>query len=219
MAGLLEEDEAAFVRQLLNRVERSNENKFINGRYFEPITLTHKSENLDKSSSIAHRIATFISLPFFDLGDLNPIEHNRDHRAHLPRTLLQARYRFDTTFDRDKAQVATKALQSSPFQCIKLPQLWALMINQSWSDLLSPLRSQLKTNRTADHVCQLRCTGSSTTNCQVVCTYAIIESNEDLADQICQPVKQRIFSSRRQLSIMVCKNPFVLKIKRLCLAD
>ena len=116
--------------RLLNRVQK-HEQRYVHGRYLEPMTLTYEAEDLTQKP--VNDTVTFLCFPYFDLGQLlNPNRKSEDH-THPVRSLLQTQSRLESTLRRDESQVIQQT-QSVPgrsqIMCIHVPQLWALIINK-----------------------------------------------------------------------------------------
>ena len=97
-----------------------------------------KDPNLD-SEGLGNN-ATFLCLPYFDTRRTSETHHCRDTHAHPTRALLQTKSRLESTIARDKNQVITKDNSLGLSTHIHVPQVWALVVNNSesisWIDLV-----------------------------------------------------------------------------------
>ncbi|KAG8534324.1 uncharacterized protein KY384_001168 [Bacidia gigantensis] len=126
----LKSTEIALASRLLNRVRRY-EQRYIHGRFLEPMTLIYDGEDPSHAVEPLIGTVTFICFPFFDSDDLlKPDDGFHDHHAHRVRSLLQTQSRLESTSQRDEDQVLKKLKSKSSLNGIHLPQIWALIINQ-----------------------------------------------------------------------------------------
>ena len=116
--------------QLLNKVQKTSEKKFVYGRYLKPTTVVYYGEESSGAVRKISKTATFVSLPVFWLE--RPREHTstKDSAGHPSRALLQSRYRLETTENRDQEQVIAKSRPNEK-RIVHVPQIWALIINRS----------------------------------------------------------------------------------------
>ncbi|KAL8783570.1 MAG: hypothetical protein Q9195_009352 [Heterodermia aff. obscurata] len=126
----IEDDDLAVVAQLLNKVQKTSEKKFVYGRYLKPTTVVYDGE---ESSGVVRKIsktATFVSLPLFWLERPRERMSTKDSAGHPSRTLLQSRYRLERTEKRDQEQVIAKS-RPNENRIVHVPQIWALIINRN----------------------------------------------------------------------------------------
>ena len=124
----IKDDDLAVVAQLLDKVQKTSEKKFVYGRYLEPITVVCKSPDGDVTK--VYKTATFVSLPVFWLESPTERTSMKDSTGHPSRALLQSRSRLKSTDRRDQEQVI---VESRPYEkrIVHIPQIWALIINRS----------------------------------------------------------------------------------------
>ena len=136
----LGDDDLALVGRLLNKVRNTSEKKFVHGRYLKPITLVYEGEDPDLGASHhveerpVRKTATFVSFPVFTTSHPKRHTSTKEFEGHPVRSLLQSRYRLESTRRRDKEQVITKTTSirdqlAHDTHVVHVPQIWALMIN------------------------------------------------------------------------------------------
>ena len=116
--------------QLLNKVQKTFENKFVDGRYLKPTTVVYDGEGFGETVTKINKTATFVSLPVFWLQRPRERKATKDSAGHPSRALLQSRYRLETTEKRDQEQVIAKSRPNEK-RIVHVPQIWALIINRS----------------------------------------------------------------------------------------
>ena len=126
----LQGDEIALVMRLFDKVQRTSEQQYIHGKYLEPVTVIYGGEDSHRGPDNRPKTATFICLPFFDVGSLGPSSNATNSQSHPIRALLQTRYRLESTLNRDKTQVIRKLMSHGKQACVQLPQLWAVDVNK-----------------------------------------------------------------------------------------
>ena len=124
--------ERALVTKLLQQVQDRVQD-FVNGKYIEPLTLRYDGEGSATDVDSPGNHATFVCFPYFDYHPASEICHGRDTRAHRTRALLQTKSRLECTSERDGNQVITKNNSLGPSGLIHVPQIWALVVNDSES--------------------------------------------------------------------------------------
>lgn len=75
--------------------------------------------------------AIFMSIPHFDIGKWKPPNAPKDGSLHLPRGLFQGSYPQEIALDRDGEQTFRKLRGMSSDRFLRVPQLWALLLNSS----------------------------------------------------------------------------------------
>ena len=126
----VQDDDLAIVAQLLNKVQKTSENKFVYGRYLKPTTVVYDGEGFGGAAQKIYNTATFVSLPVFWLERPRQRTSTKDSAGHPSRALLQSRYRLETTETRDQEQVIAKSRPTEK-RIVHVPQIWALIINRS----------------------------------------------------------------------------------------
>lgn len=116
--------------QLLNKVQKTSENKFVYGKYLKPTTVVYDGEGFGGAVRKIYKTATFVSLPVFWLERPRERTSTKDSGGHPSRALLQSRYRLETTETRDQEQVIAKSRPNEK-RILHVPQIWALIINRS----------------------------------------------------------------------------------------
>ena len=132
VAGMkaLDGDDLTIVARLLNKIQKTCEKRFAHGKFLKPVTIVYDGEGPVGSTSGYRKTATFLCLSIFWLNHLRertPVEVSTGHPS---RGLLQSRYRLESTERRDREQVIAKSRRHED-RVVHVPQLWALLINQS----------------------------------------------------------------------------------------
>ena len=133
----LEDDDLALAARLLNKVQRTCEKQFVHGRYLKPTVLVYDGADPEETAK-DQKTATFISLPIFTTESERHHKSTKDHELHPVRSLLQSRYRLESTKSRDKDQVIRK-INSKAAHVVHVPQIWALIINKHTIITCAPL--------------------------------------------------------------------------------
>ena len=110
------------VADLVDEIRKSHEHQYIHGRYLDPLTLKWVDEDDDMET----KTATFVSLPAFSTDYPRIHTTDREFEGHPVRSLLQSRYRLESTDRRDKTQVITHHNED---RVVVVPQIWALIVN------------------------------------------------------------------------------------------
>lgn len=147
----LSNDDIGLARRLLTRLESLAERTFVGGRYLIPCSLRYDSQ--DGSRYTVDKTCIFFSFPYISVADTSLRKHfSKGDARHPPRTILQSRYRLNTTIDRDRFQcirsISSQALgacvnaSESEQACltkktvkrllIYVPQHWGLIIGLGW---------------------------------------------------------------------------------------
>ncbi|KAF2133029.1 hypothetical protein P153DRAFT_382654 [Dothidotthia symphoricarpi CBS 119687] len=119
------------VMYLLDDIKDNHECSPAYGSYIRPGTVVrcdgterHHRDKPDVS-------ATFISFPFFDVGEGKPLDVPIEDSLHLIRSLFQQFYPQELTYDRDDDQQFRRFRQAKPCQYLRTPQLWILALNST----------------------------------------------------------------------------------------
>jgi hypothetical protein len=144
------------VPRLLTRVQIDAERPFRNGSYLIPVV--RRYDGHDIRGEEGDRPALFINFPFFALKPVKPTFPGEPKSLkHTARTLLQWRYRLQSTEARDldqaithlsqediegccakTARTATQPSVGSGKKVLHVPQLWAVILSNGESRLHSP---------------------------------------------------------------------------------
>ena len=144
------------VPRLLTRVQIDAERPFRNGSYLIPVV--RRYDGHDIRGEEGDKPALFVNFPFFALKPVRPTFPG-EHKSlkHPARTLLQWRYRLQSTETRDLDQAITHLSQEEIEGCcvettrkttrpsvgsekrvLHVPQLWAVILSNGESGLRSP---------------------------------------------------------------------------------
>jgi hypothetical protein len=148
------------VPRLLTRVQIDAERPFRNGSYLIPVV--RRYDGHDIRGEEGDKPALFVNFPFFALKPVRPTFPG-EHKSlkHPARTLLQWRYRLQSTETRDLDQaithlsqediegccvettrktthMATRPSVGSEKRVLHVPQLWAVILSNGESGLRSP---------------------------------------------------------------------------------
>jgi len=144
------------VPRLLTRVQIDAERPFRNGSYLIPVV--RRYDGHDIRGEEGDKPALFVNFPFFALKPVRPtFPGERKSQKHAARTLLQWRYRLQSTETRDLDQAITHLSQEDIEGCcmkttrtaprpsvgsaksvLHVPQLWAVILSNGESGLRSP---------------------------------------------------------------------------------
>jgi hypothetical protein len=111
----------ALTRRLLKRVKASEEREFVGGKFLLPTTIRYDGQ--PKAPNEEVRPCTFFNFPYFSLdkhrvkGCKNCANAGKD--GHPKRTLLQSRYRLESTAIKDKSQSITTLELEDVAKCLK----------------------------------------------------------------------------------------------------
>ena len=100
--GVSEGEHSLFDPHITDRLEHDFERSFTGGNYLRPVTLRYGIEYL--GSATVDQACVFFSFPYLSLMKPQYGECSKDALDHIPRTLLQSKYRLHDTKDRDKSQ-------------------------------------------------------------------------------------------------------------------
>ena len=99
----LQKSEINLSLRLLKRVRKIAEQEFVGGSFLTPLTLRYDA--LDDSRYGFDKCCIFLSFPYFDIHTPRPTKgFKKGDIRHPMRTLLQSRYRLNSTAERDKMQ-------------------------------------------------------------------------------------------------------------------
>lgn len=116
---------------LLNNIKDNYESCSAYGSYIEPGTVI-RCDGMEQKHRLKPDVSvTFISFPFLDVGENDPLEAPDDETFHLTRSLFQHFYPQEVTRDRDDGQQFRKFRQIRSGQYLRVPQLWALILNST----------------------------------------------------------------------------------------
>lgn len=116
---------------LLNNIKDNYEHTSAYGSYIEPSTVV-RCDGMERQHRHKPDVSvTFISFPFFDVGQGGSLEAPEDDTVHLTRSLFQHFYPQEVTKDRDDGQQFRKFRQTQSGQYLRVPQLWALILNST----------------------------------------------------------------------------------------
>lgn len=126
----LDNDDIELLENLLTKVQRMSEKKFVHGRYLKPDTLIYEGDYPDEDGKTPRKSAMFVCVPIFSLGNPQTCNTTKENIEHPVKPLLQSLYRLESTVHRERNQVAAKMALSDQLQLIHVPQLWAVVINK-----------------------------------------------------------------------------------------
>ena len=101
--GVSESEHNLFDPHIIDRLEHDFEHSFAGGKYLQPVTLRYVIQYLN--SSIVDQLCIFLSFPYLNLMKPQSGDSLKNDLDHPPRTLLQYKYRFHDTKDRDRNQL------------------------------------------------------------------------------------------------------------------
>ncbi|KAF3041593.1 hypothetical protein E8E12_009247 [Didymella heteroderae] len=119
------------VMYLLSNIKDNHEQPSIYGSYIRPGTVVRCDGMERKQRDKPDVSATFISFPYFDLGDGNIPDAPEDDTVHMTRALFQQFYPKENTKDRDNDQQFRRFRQVRNSQYLRVPQLWILILNST----------------------------------------------------------------------------------------
>jgi hypothetical protein len=120
------------VMYLLDHVKDRFEHSSAYGSYIEPGTVVRCDGMSLKNRDIPDISVTFLSSPYFDLGEGNSSEAPRDKSLHLVRSLFQQHYPNESTKDRDNNQQFRRFQRDEQVRTyLQVPQFWALILNST----------------------------------------------------------------------------------------
>lgn len=134
LPGLPGED-VALALEILETVQNTREKTFLYGRYLEPTTL-------ERYGSKPEQTVIFMSLPIFTIRGPNVHTTNGERDSHPTRSLLQSRYRLESTKKQDKEQVVAQIFANDK-EIVHVPQIWALVINKTTLVTCAPMESSV----------------------------------------------------------------------------
>lgn len=114
---------------LLNNVKDDYEYQSANGSYIQPGTVL-RCEGMERRQRYKPDISvTFISFPFFEVGQDRQVEEPSEDAFHLTRSLFQQFYLKELTKDRDDDQQFRRFRQAQKGQYLQVHQVWMLILN------------------------------------------------------------------------------------------
>ncbi|KAH7084891.1 hypothetical protein BKA63DRAFT_4739 [Paraphoma chrysanthemicola] len=119
------------VLRLLDEVAEKHEVISAYGSHIRPGTVIRCDGTDSGRDEIPDVSATFISFPFFDVGDGRAPASSDDQSLHMVRDLFQQFYPQEVTTDRDAAQQFRQFRRTKPGQYLRVPQLWVLLLNSA----------------------------------------------------------------------------------------
>ncbi|KAH7094539.1 hypothetical protein FB567DRAFT_5930 [Paraphoma chrysanthemicola] len=119
------------VLHLLDEVAEKHEVKSAYGSHIRPGTVIRCDGTNSGRDEIPDVSATFISFPFFDVGDRRAPASSDDPSLHMVKDLFQQFYHQEVTTDRDAAQQFRQFRGIKPGQYLRVPQLWVLLLNSA----------------------------------------------------------------------------------------
>jgi len=137
---------AGLTRRLLKRVQMTDERTFIGGKYLVPYTTRYDGQSKDEDE----KPCTFFSFPYFSVETRKGVKFPRldidkENPEHPVRSLIQSRYRLESTLGRDKCQSIKTLPVDDVKRCIHppyaskpelngkpiihVPQIWVLSLS------------------------------------------------------------------------------------------
>lgn len=129
----LRQQEQALIIRLFKKI-RGREQRYIHGKYLDPVTLTYEGE--DPHGECISDTVTFLCFPFFELSPPYAPESKWDDHSHPVRSLLQTRSRLVSTLQRDGNQIIHRLNGNAQSTSLHVPQLWALVVNKGAFQLI-----------------------------------------------------------------------------------
>ena len=157
------------VPRLLTRVQIDAERPFINGNYLVPVVRRYDGQDIRGDEG--DKPALFVNFPFIALAPVrSTCPGDRKSPKHTARTLLQWRYRLQSTEARDPDQAIASLSEENIQECcletnrvgtrrssgavkglLHVPQLWGVILSNGRSRLTSSGSVYLTVFRYARH--------------------------------------------------------------------
>jgi hypothetical protein len=123
---------------LLNHVKDNYEQSSAYGKYITPGTVL-RCDGMERHHRDKPDISVaFVSFPFFDVAESSKIDIPRKSSLHATRCLFQQFYPQEITTDRDENQQFRHFRQVKSGQCLRVPQIWALVLDSTTVITCSP---------------------------------------------------------------------------------
>ena len=103
--GISQSEHGLFDPHIFERLKNDFRRDFDGGKYLQPATLRYVIQHPD--SATEDQSCVFFSFPYLSLMRPQAVEGTGQKSDHVPRTLLQSKYRLHNTKDRDKTQRIT----------------------------------------------------------------------------------------------------------------
>jgi hypothetical protein len=128
------------VLYLLQKVQERYEHESAYGSYVEPGTVlrcdgVNTNRPTDPDASV-----TFVSFPFIDVGKWRPPDAPKNASLHVPRGLFQSAYTHELAVNRDEQQTFRKMKGVKGNEYLRVPQLWALILQSGTIVTCGPRR-------------------------------------------------------------------------------
>lgn len=117
----------AISKYLLENVKTKFEDSSAGSSYMNPGTVLRADETKGR---IPGNSVTFISFPYFDVGE-RPPQPSASNLIHSTRALFQQYYPQANARDRDNDQLFRKFPQNKPGCFLRVPQLWILLLHST----------------------------------------------------------------------------------------
>jgi hypothetical protein len=116
------------VGYLLKKLQEDYESPSAYGRYIEPGTVIRCDGTDRNHPDHSDLSAIFVSFPYLDIGSWRPPDPPKDESMHLSRGLFQASYTQENALERESEQMFRKIKGIKTDQYLRVPQLWALVL-------------------------------------------------------------------------------------------